>query len=212
MNLKDLFIAAAGAILAWATPSYATYITIGITGIVDSVEDGGPGDGYLDGLINVGDSITGYYTYDTDTPDTNPLSYGGTYNYYSSPAGIFLNIESFSFRTDLNNVNFLIEITNNYPPNDDYLVRSYNNLPLSNGSTVGRISWWLSDPDGSALSSTELPATAPYLSDWQINRLMIETDREYLIDGHVTSAEIIPEPMSLLLFVVGGLALTRRRR
>lgn len=143
-----MFIAAAGAILICVSPAQSTYITIGITGVVDYVEDLGEGDGYLDGLIGVGDSITGYYTYDTDTPDTNPLSYIGTYNYYSSPSGIFLNIGSFSFRTDLTNVNFLIEITNDYPPNDDYLVRSYINLPLSNGSPVGRISWWLNNPDG----------------------------------------------------------------
>ena len=212
MKLKILAATGIGMVLGLVLPAQATIITIGITGIVDYVEDLGEGDGYLGGLINVGDSITGYYTYDTDTPDTNPLSYGGDYEYYSSPFGIFLTIESFNFRTDLNNVNFLIEITNDYPPNDDYLLRSVSNLPLSNGSPVEAISWWLYDPNGSAISSTELLATAPILSDWQINLLRIETDRAYRIDGRVTEVEVIPEPMSLLLFTFGGLALTKRRR
>ena len=116
MKLKGLFIAALGAILICTIPAQSEYITIGITGIVDSVEDLGEGDGYLDGLIHIGDSITGYYTYDTDTLDSNPSSPGvGDYWHYSAPAGIFLTIGPFEFQTDPGNVNFLIEMSNDYP-------------------------------------------------------------------------------------------------
>jgi hypothetical protein len=50
---------------------------------------------------------------------------------------------------------------------DVYLLRSYNNLPLSNGAFVEHILWQIQDRTASALSSTDLPQTPPNLSDWE---------------------------------------------
>ena len=83
---------------------------------------------------------------------------------------------------------------------DGYLLRSYNNLPLSNDTSVDEISWQLNDPSASVFSSDALPTTAPVLEDWQsIYGLRLHGERgEYIIDATVTSA--IPEPATLLLF------------
>ena len=66
----------------------AALITIEIEAVVDYVEDDGPGDGYLDGMVGVGDIITGFYTYESTTPDSDPSIYIGMYEHYSSPFGI----------------------------------------------------------------------------------------------------------------------------
>jgi len=192
-------------------PAEAALITIEITAEVDSVRDEA---NYLDGQINVGDIITGTYTYDSDTTDSNPLSTLGRYEHYAPPCGISLSVGGFDFETDTTNVDFLVAIANNYASGgiqDGYLLISYNNLPLSNGTLVDLISWQLDDPTATALSSDALPTTPPVLDDWQSIvglRLQGERMESYLIDAHVTSA--VPEPTSVLLFALGILLLRKR--
>jgi len=207
--MRDVIVWVVGVcLLALVAPlANAELVTINIEGVVDTVED----DGYcLEDQIHVGDIITGWYTYDTATPDTNPSTNGADYWHYSPPCGIFLTVGGFEFRTDSANVNVLIEIVDNYPPDDDYLLRSYNNLSLSNGSLVDHISWWLYDPTGTALSSDDLSTTPPVLENWNLNDLTIYGERVgYLIHGHVTSA--IPEPATIFLLVVGACVALRKR-
>jgi hypothetical protein len=127
------------------------------------------------------------------------------------PHGIFLNVGDFDFETDLANVDFLVEIADNYSSRDNYLLRSYNNMPLSNGTFVDHISWQLDDPTGNALSSDALPTTPPVLDDWQsIVGLRLEGDRAFLINAHVTSA--VPEPSTIILFGIGCLLMARTKR
>jgi len=193
-----------------ALPARATLITIEITATVDSVYDP---SGYLEGNIGVGDTITGTYTYESTTLDTNPSPYVGDYEYYGPPFGIFLSVEGFEFKTDSTNVDFAIEIINDYTSgglHDAYGVLSGNNLPLSNGASVDHISWWLRDSSANALSSDALPTTAPFLDNWQSgNRLRLDGERGgYIVDAYVTSA--IPEPATIVLFAVGALLLRKR--
>ena len=171
-------------------------ITIEIEAVVDYVGDSG---NYLNGQINPGDIITGTYTYDSATQDSNPSSPSiGSYQHDTSPCGIFLSVGGFEFRTDPADVYFLVEIANDHPwfepdiNKDNYLLRSYSNLPLSNGTSVEHISWQLNDPTGSALSSDALPTAPPTLDQWEANILRLLGDRTFSIDAHVTS--VIPEP------------------
>jgi len=199
----------AGVFLAGALPAKGYPVTIYIEAVVDSVDDRG---NYLEGKINPGDPITGWYTYDSDTLDSNPSIYIGMYEHHSSSSGIKLSLGGFVFQTDQDNVVFLVSVGNAGGPysSDNYLIRSYNNLPLSNGTLVDFISWQLDDPTGNALSSDALPTTPPVLDDWQsIVGLRLEGDRAFLIDAHVTSA--IPEPATILLFSLGGGWLLRKR-
>lgn len=105
------------------------------------------------------------------------------------------------FQTDPGNVNFLLEVVHGYPGDgsDNYLLRSYNNLPLSNGITVDHIAWQLDDPSATALRSTALPRKAPTLADWTSlfgltmgggDPVFPGGDR-YFIRAHVTEARLI---------------------
>jgi hypothetical protein len=127
-----------------ANNSSAVPITISIEAGVNLAEDA---DNLLEDKVDVNVIITGSYTYDTDTPDTNPASDGGGYFRYSTPCGVVLNLEDFVFTTNFNNVKFLMKMVNDYQgqPQDYYLIRSYNNLFLYNGVDVDHIFWQLEE-------------------------------------------------------------------
>jgi len=184
----------------------ATLITIEIEGVVDSVWDTG---NQLGGKIKTGDTITGTYTYDLSTPDTNPSAYVADYLHYASPCGVALSVGGFEFKTDPANVDFLIEITNNYPPADAYFLVSKHNIVIPNSVSVEDISWFLYDPLGNALTSAVLPEDAPVLDRWHLNDLRIESLRTFSIGGHVTYA-VVPEPGTILLFGLVSLLLRKR--
>ncbi len=189
------------------TPTEATLITIEIQAVVDSVSDE---RNYLEGNIKVGDIITGFYSYDSSTPDRNPSPAVGHYWHYDTPAGISLSVGGFNFQSDSGNVQFLIGVGNDGPSgNDVYWLTSYENLALANGTLVDSIGWQLEDDTGRALWSDVLLLTAPPLGDWQSNHLRLHGQRGgYIIDAHVTSA--IPEPETILLFGIGGVLLVGR--
>ena len=210
MKAKVAGLLLVGAVfLAGALPAKGFPVTIYIEAVVDTVDDSG---NYLEGKISPGSLITGYYIYESTTPDSSPLDpVVGHYYHYSPPAGISLTVGGFDFKTNPTNVNFLIGVGNNGPSgNDIYWFTSYNNVPLSNGTLVDSIVWQLDDPTGNALSSDALPTTPPVLDDWQSgNLLRLYGERaRYIIDAHVTSA--VPEPATLLLFSLGGLFLRKR--
>lgn len=193
----------------WASNLWGEVITIEITAEIMGIDDR---TDLLDGRINVGDIITGSYIYDSDTPDTNPSNTVGDYWHYSSPYGISLSAGGFVFQTDPdNNIYFLVEILDDHTGQDTYLVRSYNNLPLSNGVHVEHISWHLDDYSCNAVSSTGLPIIPPVLEDWGQNYLRITFGYKgsSVIGARVTSA--VPEPATFLLFGLGALALLRKR-
>ena len=134
MGRKAKISAVVFVILALSANSLrATIITINLTAEIAEVDDLG---GLLEGNVNVGDTITGSYTYDSTTSDSNPLETVGDYWHFSPPYGINLSAGGFVFETDPDNVNFLVEICNNHLGDDNYLLLSYNNLPLSNGVLV----------------------------------------------------------------------------
>lgn len=191
----------------WPVSAKATLITIDIEGVVDIVGDAG---NYLEGKIKVGDIITGFYTYESTTPDSSLLDpVVGHYYHHSPPAGISLTVGGFEFRTDPSSVLFeMLIVNNNISGHDIYALGSFNNLSLSNGVAVELISWQLNDLTGTVFSSDLLPTTAPVLNDWQTNLLDIGGYRTFGIRGHVTTA--IPEPVTMLMLGLGGLLLRKR--
>jgi len=186
----------------------AEVITIEITAEIVGINDH---DGLLEGRISAGDIMTGSYTYDSDTPDTNPSHTVGDYWHYSSPYGISLSAREFVFQTDPDNISFVVEVINDHTGQDGYLLRSYNNLPLSNGVHIDHISWQLDDYSSTALSTDALPTTPPVLEDWENESLLITFGyKDFSVIGvRVTSA--VPEPATFLLFGLGALALLRKR-
>jgi hypothetical protein len=151
----------------------------------------------LGGAISVGDKIKGKYIYDSTTPDSLPgYPSLGMYEHFTSPYGIELMCGGLVFKTDPNNVHFTINIFNNfYYYGDAYAPFSANNLDLSNGNKVDFIGWGLIDSTGTALSSDALPTTAPVLSDWTDNYILIDgyepsSYNYYSIEATVTKASL----------------------
>jgi len=198
-----------------ATLAEAELISIGIEGRVTDVR------GDLDlivGKIKVGDIITGTYTYDSSMSDSQPEGYWGAYEYKTPPNGISLAIDEFLFRTDPENVDFCITIYNNPPTAvlfDQILVTSYSNLPLSNGVVPRLIQIGFFNRGRGPLSSDALPVTAPVLSVWEDEAVYLSVGpgvRGAVVEADITSAILIPEPATLLLLGLGGLALLKKRR
>ena len=204
-------LAAVFVILALSVNSLeATIITINLTAEIAEVYDI---SGLLEGNVNVGDTITGSYTYDSSTPDSNPLETIGSYEHFNAPYGVTLSVGGFVFQTDPDNVDFLVTILNDNNGSDDYTFGSYNNLPLSNGVGVSFISWALDDYTATALSSDALPTTPPVLEDWEsIAGITITYGPKgsSMIRAHVTSA--VPEPGTVFLLGLGSLVLIRKGR
>ena len=191
----------------------AEIIAINLTAEITGLEDP---CALLNGQLAAGDIITGSYTYNSDTPDTNPLSTVGDYWHYSAPYGIVLSAGGFVFQTDPDNVTFHVGIANNdYVGGlyDCYALRSFSNLLLSNDAPVDIIMFYLEDPSANALSSDALPTIAPVLEDWDIHYLTISGKTKagtYHINAEIT--EIVPEPTTVLLLGFGGLVLMRKQR
>jgi hypothetical protein len=151
----------------------------------------------LGGAVVEGMTGTGFYTYDAGVEDTNALATVGDYWSTIAPCGIFLTLGSLHFQTDLHDVDFLLEIGNNQYDSDFYLLRSYNNLALSDTLEVDHIAWQLDDDTGTALDSTDMPLTAPNLADWvqgfalSIEGNMVDDSyNDFIIRCTVTSATL----------------------
>jgi len=177
-------------------PSIATAVTpvsIDLTATVASVDDP---NGFLGNRIHPGDDLVGTYTYDLSTPDTNTFPTVGDYWHTDPLFGITLSAGGFVFRTNPDNVSFLVEIVNDHgtPASDNYLLRSYNNVldgpNLTNFAAPFHISWQLDDPSLTAISSTDLPAGPPVISAWQsLFGVTIDSDGlGFFIRAHVVSA------------------------
>lgn len=172
----------------------AATVCVDITAEVEYVDDP---SSILSGAIDVGDIVTGTYIYESSTPDSNPLPRVGDYWHTSAPYGITLNAGDLTFRTDPNNVNFLVEIVNSHgnPPSDNYLLRSYTNIFDVGSNSDNHISWQLDDPTLKALSSQALPTVPPVLPRWQsIFGLEIESWDDdtggFFVRSHVTAATL----------------------
>jgi hypothetical protein len=179
-------------------PTPLQNIKVEIKARVTSVDDF---TNVLNGAVKEGDIITGKYVYDSLSKDTNDDPTVGDYEHKTNPYGIFLKAGKLVFQTDPKNVDFLLEYVNR-DDSDNFVIHSYNNLPLKNKLLVDHISWQLDDPTTQAISSDSLKDNlkAPDLSKWQQPfGLTIEghsTDQEedgFFIRGEVFSAKAVSE-------------------
>jgi len=212
---KNITIMTIGIFALIVLQTQAALIEIAITAEVTDVDD--PGS-LLEGNVNVGDTITGSYKYDSDTPDSSPIDpVVGFYWHYSAPHGITLNVGSLIFQSNPADVEFLINIINDSTSggelHDSYGLRSYRNISNVN-LHVDSISWWLRDNTATNISSDALLNTPPIVNDWgDLNSLVIAGGKEggYGIGAIVTSAVLVPEPSSFLILSFGFLYLRKRK-
>lgn len=206
IELRKLAIPLASStlVIGFGTAAHAETVCIAITAEIAYMDDP---SGTLPETIGVGDVITGTYVYESTTPDTNGAPTVGDYWHTTAPFGITLNLGEYVFRTDPDNVNFLVEIVNDHgdPPGDNYLLRSYTNLFDIGSNSENHISWQLDDPTSTALSSEALPVVPPVLADWQsIFGLDIMSGfffDGFLIRSHVTSASLCGDTASRLVAI-----------
>lgn len=184
-------------------------ITIGLTGTIIRADDP---QNVFGGQIQIDDTITATYSYESSTLDSNPSDpCVGDYWHYTAPYGISVHIGDLVFETNPNNVQFIVEIVNDQS-GDSYLIRSRSNI-CSTGILVNMIDWTLADYSGTVLSSDALLTTAPNLDNWDMDLgLTIDGPRgwDYLLVADITSVVLIPEPATLLLLAFGVTLFKRR--
>jgi len=176
-----------------------------VTSIVDQA-------GLLGGQVNVGNEITGWYRFDTSTPDSKPLTTEGDYQQTTPLCGISLNINGMLFASQPTNMDFLIKVINDTSSKDSYLLSSTSNLPTAGGLEVSSIHWQLDDSTCSALSSDALVAAIP--QQWESNVLDITcrgAGGAARIKAIIPYTEVVPEPASALMISLGFLLIGRRR-
>ncbi|HIJ52117.1 MAG TPA: PEP-CTERM sorting domain-containing protein [Planctomycetes bacterium] len=203
-RIAPIFVLAT--LLLSAPLAQAVPITIEITGNVTHIGGYNAPD-----TIHEGSNFTGTYTYNSSTIDSG----GGTYQ-HDSPYGFNILIEGYEFKTVPSHIGqFVISIWDNHVNYsgvvfDEYLVKSYENSPLSNGVLVDEIRLILVDFTHTALSSSALPATPPALNEWGTKSLQIYGPGNSLsIQGTITQA--VPEPLTGVLMLIGVLFFRRRR-
>ena len=158
--MKSIRLLIAILVLCWTTSAAAQDVTVSFYGTL-TIADSSP---FPD--VAVGVPFTGSYTFNLSTPDSNPMTQVGDYNHTTAPYGVSITIGTHTFRTDPLNVNFLLELVNDYVDLDNYVFHSYVNQN-TDGATVEMISFQLDDPSQSALADTSLSASAPDLTKWQ---------------------------------------------
>jgi len=207
--------------LVIVAPVWATIITVEVEGIVDSITtDGGFA---LDGSVDVDSPMTGFCTYDTETPDLGSGSY--------AMISISMHIGNYTFTHDPMSPDppmfRVYTVDPGYVASSDAL--RFDGTIYVDGSpkTYEDITWnwtYLELFDLGTSSDQYIPTDAlPDLESWPElsvfdqrrafqTQFYGEGDDYFGIYGEITSLTPTPEPATVLLLGLGSLALLRNRR
>jgi hypothetical protein len=183
-------------LLASAAPATAQDVTFRFRGVIT---ERAADNSFPDILVDT--PFTGAYTFSLNTPDSNDLATVGDYYHNSAPYGVAIDIGSHRFESDPSFPEFLIEIVNDHPViyatgpthEDNYLLRSYNNLP-SSGMPVSYISWQMDDASAIALRSQNLSDAPPDLALFtQLFGVNVELGTGEVFVGRITTIEVFTD-------------------
>lgn len=166
---KQLLLATASLLMAAfiMTPAAADTITVEVSGTVDYVNDH---NNILGGTFQVGQPVSGTYTYDTNVVDQDPSSEYGRYEQNPADLAIQLDVGGTSVGTNAQPTSaaFAIVDVADSPWYDGLHIASLdNNKPLPSGASVDHIGFDFYDPTGAALASDAIVTTAPSLEAFQ---------------------------------------------
>ena len=198
MPIKTTGIALAGALMFTTSAMVlADTVTFEISATVHNVYD--PDNG-LQNSVMPGDKITGTYTIDTATPDSDPYPEYGHYIFNSSASsspqlGFDLIVNGNSLKSDPTVPGHMYEahVMNSY--SDHFGINSWGNMPLANGSTVDDIFIDLYDSYGQALSSSALTAQAPNVSAFEYHDIHVSGSTTmggyYSVDAKIDDIQVV---------------------
>ncbi|MCL1634015.1 hypothetical protein M2650_05080 [Luteimonas sp. SX5] len=211
MNISTKFALAALASIAMTPPTaHAEQIALAIAGQVKSVTGNAS---VVNGHVHVGDAVTGYYVFDTETADGNPSPLQGVYRHTGPEYGMAAEINGLRFESDPASVDFTLTLENDlWGPGrgDSARLASKHNLfgpGVPAASTDMTIS--LYERNSTALSSDALSAEALLAPQWyapqaspfaQSARLSIygsDGGSKFLVEVTITHAERIDLPGSM---------------
>jgi len=214
-------------VVSIAQPALGYVVTVQVEGVVTEVQTWSGLE--LDSSVSVGSVMTGSFTYDSEAPDEN-LGENGLYwlNSFSMSVG------NYTFTRDPENAEyvyfhimmpgFIVE-----PGQFRYEIRNFfDSDPLFYGPcyldgqpttledldlpTRGMGIYLEGDNDGTITSALPNENTFPDLSVFTIKRFEVSNDigPSFGIGAEITSITVIPEPGTVLLLGLGGLALRRK--
>ena len=158
-------------------PENINPVTFNVTATVRELYDY---DNVIGSEINIGDTVTGSYTFNTDAPDVDPDPNHGMYEHFpgNGDFGFNLSIANYNLKTDPNTGSFNISLNNSQDWLDSYSASHWGSLlPFVNGSVVDSMSVYLDDPTGSMVTSTALSDQPPSLNLASVRELMISGSR-----------------------------------
>jgi hypothetical protein len=124
------------------------------------------------GTIEAGDSLIGFYTYDSAAPDVNTSSHIGRYEFKTTPYRFVVYHENYTFASDPVDPFLAITVEDsmaNPAGRDTYSADSWNNLtdPFQSPLNLHLIAMNLADDSGTALENDSL--IAPVLAQWPVS-------------------------------------------
>lgn len=166
--------------------------------------------GFLGGSIQIGTPFSGSYTFESTTPDAAYLDPAiGEYAGALTQLSIQVGLHTLSGIGTSNRI-AVAHITEGEDTGDAYIMGAGPLQLLARDVSTGIV---LLDYEALAISNDSLPLSPPSLDLFDITEFTViggPMVSRFYIAGEVTS--LLPEPTSLLLMLVGGSAVLRRRR
>jgi hypothetical protein len=205
-----------------AGPSYATSVTVLLSGTWDSVTDNAS---VTNGSITTGGTFTVTLTYDDATPDIDPDPTVGSYLMPAATSSLTLATGSYTF-TLLAGEGIIFGVDDDLSGQDDFgwFAENYTTSgPLPGGVTTGYgyMNPLVFDTTQTAHSSDDLTGLPWSVADYDSPNLGMYfliavngagADKYIELVGDFTQFTVLPEPSALVLTGLGCAALLLRRR
>lgn len=172
----------------------------------------------VEGVVAVGDSISGILRYDTLAVDRDPGDDRGTYIYSTAPNGISVTVNEHVFVSDPESLNFKVSVINadNHKiPHHAWYASSLSNLSILDGYAAITNILFAAGASPYKLMDDSLLTTERELSGWQM-QLYIggvgNDDKVLSFRGDIDSLSVVPEPATIGFLAAGGLMLLAKRK